>query len=84
MPDDFDGFCNAWISVFNRHPPKILRSWDVDCDWRGALKFISDKEKKCQIYHTLHTLLVKITTTLNYFSMSLRDVPTISTQCFAK
>ena len=24
MSDDFDGFYNAWISVFNRHPQKIL------------------------------------------------------------
>ena len=34
---------------------------------------------------TLSThFLMKITTILNYFSMSLRDVLTISTQCFAK
>ena len=57
MSDDFDGFYNAWISVFNRHPQKILCSWHVDRAWRSALKFISDKEQKCQIYHTLHTLL---------------------------
>ena len=36
---------------------KILCSWHVDRGWRGALKFISDKEQKCQFYHTLHTLL---------------------------
>ena len=41
----------------NRHLQKILCSWHVDCAWRGALKFISDKKQKCQIYHTLHTLL---------------------------
>ena len=55
MSDDFDGFYNTWISVFDTHPKK---SYIMACGLclEGALKFFSDKEQKCQIYHSLHIL----------------------------
>ena len=86
MSDDVDRFYNAWILVFNRHPQKIC-SWHVDCAWRGALKFISDKEQKCRTYHTLHTLLDEEDD--NNFELLFNKFITRidnskSTQCFVK
>ena len=58
------------------------------CAWRGALKFISNEEQKCQIYHTLHTLLDEEEEDNNYEILFNKFMTLIdnneSTQCFAK
>ena len=55
--------------------------------WRGALKFISNEEQKCQIYHTLHTLLDEEED--NTYEILFNKFMTVidnneSTQCLAK
>ena len=61
---------------------KKLCLWYVDCAWRGALKFVSDKEQKCQSYHTLYTLLDKSDLLFNVLKTCTDNNE--STQCFAK
>ena len=66
---------------------KKICSWHVDCAWRGALKFISDKEQKCQTYHTLHTHLDEeddknFELLFNKFITRIDNSK--STQCFVK
>ena len=74
------------MSVFNRHPQNNQCLWHVYCTWRGPLKLISDKKQKCQIYHTLHTLLDEDDNNfeLLFNEFKTRTVNNESTQCFAK
>lgn len=71
MSDDASQYYNAWVSVFNGHPKKLLCRWHVDRAWRGALNsMIQLQEKRANVYH--HMCVVMENTSIHTFTAQMQ------------